>query len=251
MNKEMSKKDIVICVFAICVTTVLVCSGYYIYKNQKPSVKHFEKLYSEEPTTIHLLELYNSYIEETNIKCLDYVDSLLSAKDYEKAAIEYYESTDKNTYGLELANLISPMGKDIIIVNALYVCGANNNIEKYLYCMDKYYYQLSPKAKVRMFHDAMLLIETQFLIDNKDIIAEKLHSLALKNDDQLLKISDLLNVLAFYRVIDAENTKIDTITSEIKEIFYQLEFDGNEHINNWANSRCQKYMDYWNDLLNK
>lgn len=240
MKKKTFNKYIILILCCSIGVTIGVLSHklYNKYIDYKDSSKYFEKVYIKDPTTSNLIKLCDSYLENNNIKYLDYVDKLLDAEDYEQAVLDYYKNDS------DFVN-DSYIYKNVHLISTMYVCAVNNDIDKFLSSIEKYYPQLPLSAKLTCFHNAMLKLNTPFLTDNIDVIVNKMYSIISETDPPANQFVDLLSVLAYYQVADKNNPQVEIIRNKIQK----LELTDKDIFARIQEESMKTYMYYWTDLL--
>lgn len=243
-KKKMIKEIIImVCCYSFAlILGILSHSAYNQYKDYKESSAYLEKVYIKEPTTNNLIKLCYYCLNTGDIKYLDYIDTLLTAEDYEEAMIEFFKDKDV-TDDFKEGNIGS---KTFFSAYSLALCAINNDIEKFLmrmeYCYSNYNYIFYSDE----FHLIMSANITPFFIENKYIIVEKMHALALESSPSI-RMVNLINVLAFYKVTDKYSPQIGIIKDELNETY--KEFEDPKAWEENSKDTCQVFMAYWVDLL--
>lgn len=247
MNKNISIKYIILILCCSVIVGLLVCQTnviYYRYKNYKESVEYLEKTYTKDPTKNNLMKLCGKCMDTNNMKYLDYADKLLNLEDCGQIVLDYYKDNP------ELTNQSnSDSYKDICLLLTMSICAKNNDIDKFIFAMNKYYPQLPLEYKHSYFYDVLIKQNSAFIMDNKDIIIKTVYSLIIEsNDPPQSKLVDLISILSFYQVIDQDNPQVETIKGEIKNARNLWKSIDDKTFAELHDKISKTYVQYWTNL---
>lgn len=243
MNKTYVKYVILlaICCFLAFTIGFAANKAYHKYKADK---EYPQSSYTQKRSTTDLISLCDGYIRTNDLKYLDYVDELLSAEDYEQEVLEYYkDDTEFSSYMFLYGS------KNTHLVSAIYICAVNNDIDKFISALEKYYPQMSSGIREICFNNTMMKLKNDFIKDNIDIIADKMHSLNFDNATPLHKIFNLSNVLAAYEADDKNNPKIKEIEKEIEAIYSEWNPTDKNAALKTQEEQMKNYTTCWNYML--
>ena len=227
-------EKIFIAISIIISITVLSISGIRLYFN---STAYYENLYENEPTTHNLLKLCDYCLEKNDLTYLSYLDLLISAEDFEQVVGDYFGYNETKIFNYRNALKLSTM----------YASGLNNDIELFLECVDKYYLGIESGDRPGLFYKVMSNLDNSFIYDNKEIIIEKFYNLSKIEQPPLFRARELMNILAYYNVVDDKNEKIKTIEQEINDIYNEIGFNDTLRKNSYK--VIDEYENYWLELL--
>lgn len=228
------KKKLIITISIILAITILLISGMKKYFN---SANYYENIYEKEPTTYNLVKLCDFCMDNNDLTYLSYIDVLLSAEDFEQVVGDYFGYDETKVFNYRNALKLSTM----------YAAGLNNDIDLFLECVDKYYIAIESGDRPSMFYKVMKNLTDSFIFDNRETIIEKFYELSKKEQLPLLRARELINILAYYNVVDDKNEKAKTIEKEIDDIYIEIGFD--DTLRNNSYKVLEEYEMQWRELL--
>lgn len=227
-------QKIFIIVSIILAISFFLVGSVRIYFN---SAVYYENLYKNKPTTYNLLKLCDFCLEKNDLTYLSYLDLLLSAKDFEQVVGDYFGYDETKVFNYRNALKLSTM----------YAAGLDNDIDLFLECVDKYYVAIESGDRPSLFYKVMKNLTDSFIFDNRETIIEKFYELSNKEQPPLLRARELINILAYYNVVDDKNEKVKTIEKEIDDIYIEISFD--DTLRNNSYKVLEKYEMQWRELL--
>lgn len=227
-------EKIFIIVSIILAISILLVAGVGRYLN---SAVYYENIYKNEPTTYNLLKLCDFCLEKNDLTYLSYVDLLLSAEDFEQVVGDYfgYDKTKVLNY------------RNALKLSTMYAAGLNDDIDLFLECADKYYVAIESGDRPGLFYKVIKNLNDSFVFDNRETIIEKFYELSKKEQPPLLRARELINILAYYNVVDDKNEKVKIIEQEINDIYNEIGFD--DTLRNNSYKVLEEYKIYWRELL--
>lgn len=235
---------LILCCFFALTIGIVANKTYHKYIDYKRGTEYPEKNYTQSLATNDLVRLCDGYIRTNDLKYLDYIDELLNAEDYEQAVSEYYKNdVEFMSYTYLYGN------KNTHLISAMYICAVNNDIDKFIAAMEKYYPQMSSGIRVICFNNTMLKIKTNFIKDNIDIIADTMHSLNFETGTHIHKILELSNVLIAYKVADGNNPKIKEIEKEIEAVYDEWKPTDKNAVEEIQKEQMENYIYCWTDMM--
>lgn len=213
MNKTYVKY-IVLLVICCSLAFTIGFAANKAYHKYKADKEYFQSSYTQKRSTIDLISLCDEYIRTNDLRYLNYIDELLNAEDYEQEVLEYYKND------AEFLNYAFLYGsKNTHLVSAIYICAVNNDIDKFISVMEKYYPQMSAGIREICFNNTMM------------------------------KILALSNVLAAYKAYDANNPKIKEIEKEIKAVYDERQLTDKNGIKEIQKEQMENYIYCWNYMM--
>lgn len=235
----MKRKVLTIIVFLFAFSIVAVPSLAKITNQYLTSPNYYEKVYQKNPTTHNLLVLCDACLDNNDKKYLLYIDELLNAEDFEQAINEYY--------GYDKSKILTT--KNAFRVATVGVAVVNNDMDDFNDSMKKYYVELESGDRPKYFFKILADVDASFVYENKNAIIQIFYEIAKQEDIPLLKLRELLNILAFYNVTNEKSETIAEVEEEITNVCTQINF--NESYEVGLKSIVEEYEEYWADLLSE
>lgn len=218
--------------------------AYHKYQNHNFYLVSSEENFVKSSSTRDLIRICDEYIRTNDLRYMDYIDELLNAEDYEQEVLEYYKND------AEFLNYAFLYGsKNTHLVSAIYICAVNNDIDKFISVMEKYYPQMSAGIREICFNNTMMKLKNGFIKENIGVIADEMYSLSFEADNPMMKILALSNVLAAYKAYDANNPKIKEIEKEIKAVYDERQLTDKNGIKEIQKEQMENYIYCWADMM--
>lgn len=245
------KKEIII----KCIITLLFCSlmvaigffanqAYHKYPKGNFVLISSEENYVKSLSTRDLIEICDKYIKTNDLSYLDYIDDLLAAENYEQEVLEYYKND------AEFLHYALYYGcKDTHLISTMYICAVNNDVDKFIAAMEKYYPQMTAGKRGICFNNTMLKIKSDFIKSNIDVITDIMHSFSFETDNPIFKILELSNILTAYKVVNENDPKIKEIEKEIETVYDEYQLTDKNGIKEIQKEQMENYIYCWTDMM--
>lgn len=218
--------------------------AYHKYQNRHVVLVSSEESSVKSPSTRDLIRICDKYIRTNDLRYLDYIDELLNAEDYEQEVLEYYKND------AEFLHYALYYGcKDTHLISTMYICAVNNDIDKFIAAMEKYYPQMTAGKRGVCFSNTMLKIKTDFIKSNIDVITDMMHSFSFETDNPIFKILELSNILTAYKVADGNNPKIKEIEKEIEAVYDEWQLTDKNGVKEIQKEQMENYIYCWTDMM--